>query len=413
MIIKPTPVESLYQNSAGVWDVLRTPQLSQELAIRHAIIDGLDAAIDPNVDRLTALLPIYELLTTALQKNPRLFLYLPEGLIPHQSQYHEHDVVRRYIDTLLTVFSSLLHNYEPRANYTDGDEPDATPLISPAAVVARILVNKKLLTDNWHHWYCATSGNILYRSYVDDLETKLPDDLSSIDNPKRVEWIKREKLRRQKHATGQINYDEVPITNLEGPLSDNLFAVENEMAKIYNAVSTDMGLEFLYPVVIFFGSRFKGYGESSSDLDFAVFVREQLRVVPDIGTVEKYINNKIPRVVTFWLDRDRDKLSIHDFGNGQPSHIGMPFDAHVLFNGVWVGDDSIKQRLCDMLVKPMAQSNALIKSVYLRELERDLLQYRLLHRGYETYYPTTRPVFMDDGYRWLATKLFLKYVFLP
>jgi hypothetical protein len=63
---------------------------------------------------------------------------------------------------------------------------------------------------------------------------------------------------------------------------------------------------------------------------------------------------------------------------------------------------------------------------FLEELERDILQYRLLHRGYARYFAEqgglrrdcenemdTQSAFWDSGYRRLATTLFIKKVFLP
>ena len=66
------------------------------------------------------------------------------------------------------------------------------------------------------------------------------------------------------------------------------------------------------------------------------------------------------------------------------------------------------------------------RKIWMRELERDTLLYRLLHKGYarlntEQGGITTRngndidqnSMFWDSGYRRLATKLFITKVFLP
>ena len=66
---------------------------------------------------------------------------------------------------------------------------------------------------------------------------------------------------------------------------------------------------------------------------------------------------------------------------------------------------------------------------WLRQLELEALQYRLMHKGYSRFYPlnamaeTTKTqnsflidsesAFWDSGYRRLATKLFISRVFLP
>jgi hypothetical protein len=58
-------------------------------------------------------------------------------------------------------------------------------------------------------------------------------------------------------------------------------------------------------------------------------------------------------------------------------------------------------------------------------MERDTLLYRLMHKGYEQFFPRFggdedyanrvdgESMFWDSGYRWLATRLFVNRVFLP
>jgi len=66
------------------------------------------------------------------------------------------------------------------------------------------------------------------------------------------------------------------------------------------------------------------------------------------------------------------------------------------------------------------------RGLYLEEMERDILQYRLMHKGYERFFPPAgglhsahadkvdgESMFWDSGYRQLATKLFASRVFLP
>jgi hypothetical protein len=66
------------------------------------------------------------------------------------------------------------------------------------------------------------------------------------------------------------------------------------------------------------------------------------------------------------------------------------------------------------------------RSAYLEEIERDMLQYRLMHKGYERHYPPYggintphadlidgKSTFWDSGYRQTAIRLFASQVFLP
>jgi hypothetical protein len=98
--------------------------------------------------------------------------------------------------------------------------------------------------------------------------------------------------------------------------------------------------------------------------------------------------------------------------------------AHVLFGGAWFGDLELVKELHAKLLTPyLFTENKSLREVCLRELERDNLQYRLLHKGYDYLFPAGKRLqtnyidahcaFYDSGYRMLATKLFLKKVFLP
>ena len=68
---------------------------------------------------------------------------------------------------------------------------------------------------------------------------------------------------------------------------------------------------------------------------------------------------------------------------------------------------------CDKLLKPYVMTDASTRKVLIEEIERDLLQYRLLHRGYEKYYVTSGPTFLDDGYRIMASRIYASHVYMP
>lgn len=160
----------------------------------------------------------------------------------------------------------------------------------------------------------------------------------------------------------------------------------------------------IFPVLIFYGSRIKGYSEDDSDYDIAVIVKDG---VSDFQKIDDFFGQKVLKYKTKEL---HGELEIIDSDLYDPSS-GSVNDAHVLFNGVWVGDPDIVSHLSQSLLKPIILNH----DVTLRhraELERDLLQYRLLHKGYERFnYVKNKNVFMDTGYRCVASSLYLSKIF--
>src|SRR6185295_13438322 len=105
---------------------------------------------------------------------------------------------------------------------------------------------------------------------------------------------------------------------------------------------------------------------------------------------------------------------------------------HVLFEGAWGGNKNTIRELYEKLLvdylyskgKTVLQHDA--RTFWLKEIERDTLQYRLMHKGYARFFPKqggidtdhssgidSNSAFWDSGYRRLASKLFIDKVFLP
>lgn len=212
-------------------------------------------------------------------------------------------------------------------------------------------------------------------------------------------------------------------TNLCGPiLSLNLFSRLSEVKSLESLLRTDSELaKIIYPTMVLYGSALKGYGSPDSDLDTIVFIRPELCPVNDLHRVERILDEKLPGSAYCWLQQRGGAsetfklLKIHDAKpEANDPRVRTEYDAHNLFSGVWIGDSGTKQKLCDELLVPISRGgDQKLRSVLLQEMERNLLQYRLLHRGYETYYPVTDPTFLDEGYRMMATKLYLSNVFIP
>lgn len=228
--------------------------------------------------------------------------------------------------------------------------------------------------------------------------------------------------------------------SIGGPFSENLRGMETETREVegmIDAIRRDPILgACVYPVVLRYGSRIKGYGAKNADVDLGVFLKPS---TPD--DVKTSIRGRLATIFTtekhqdpvteFWLDEDNNGMSVHDFG-GHDVALGDSMWPHVLFGAAWTGDPKAIRELYERLLPGYFRDNGeqlyghSKRAVYLESLEQDLLQYRLMHKGYERYFPTRnavaglssdrmdgRSAFYDSGYRAMATKLFAERVFLP
>jgi hypothetical protein len=187
-------------------------------------------------------------------------------------------------------------------------------------------------------------------------------------------------------------------------------------------------LEFVYPTLLMYGSLVKGYASGIADLDLAVFVRPEVPIEKR-GYVQKLLRENISSKsmkslpLEFWISENGDKLTIRDFETTDAS-LGDSSLIHVLWKGLWFGDKSTVEMFHGQLLTNYLGLSE--KEKLTRELERGLLQYRLMHKGYDRLYPKGRSFqtkfghdlgiesrFWDSGYRKLATECFVKNVFVP
>lgn len=132
----------------------------------------------------------------------------------------------------------------------------------------------------------------------------------------------------------------------------------------------------------------------------------------------------------FWLEADGDELSIQNFENPDSS-LGDSSLPHPLL-GAWCGDRGAIEELYKKLMPGYLYSKGktidgeAARHLWLKQMEHNTLQYRLMHKGYQRFFPEQGGIhtahsdeidgdstFYDSGYRRLATKLFLDRVFLP
>jgi len=394
-----TPIESLFYGTMGVWSTLKTPSLTQHLQHRYKALLNINKLTNQNQTNPEILLPIYESLTKILSQNhDRLLLYLPSTLIPNHNKHQNHPIIENYTQQLKKSLKTILYDLEPRSNYTNGDETSQPELISPAAITARILVTKNILPHNWttHHTTQIT------KSYQDTLQTTLPQQDTT--NPQRNKWLKTEHHRLATKTTYKTTQ------NQEKQLSQNIN--QTTIQHYHNIITQNKKLnKIIYPIIILYGSKLKGYATPNSDTDTAILIRPNQN--HNQNHTNKIIQNKLPKTLKIHLTTTHNNQLTITTPNPPQKHTANPYDTHILFNGIWIGDTTTKTTLCNNLLKPILNHPQPIKNIYTRTLEQDLLQYRLLHKGYQTHHPTTNPTYLDDGYRTLATKLYLRYIFLP
>lgn len=234
--------------------------------------------------------------------------------------------------------------------------------------------------------------------------------------------------------TAELASRGIPIPDPDAPFKNRAEALAGDtsaVAAVAEAIERDPELsKFLMPVSILFGSRMKGYGSRGADLDFAVFVRpgtnpaQRERIRELLAKTEPAA--KLGAAIEFWLEETPEGLAVRELPDADPSVTEASW-AHVLFQGAWCGDKGTIAELHEkLLARYLASNDDAARARWLEELEKDTLQYRLMHRGYARLYPPQgglpssktdaidgSSAFYDSGFRRLATLLYVHKVFLP
>lgn len=193
--------------------------------------------------------------------------------------------------------------------------------------------------------------------------------------------------------------------------------------------------QYLYPVVVSLGSHAKGYAKEGSDTDMCVFVKAGIQ-----ETERETIHKKLEEMssilgvhgscMEFWIEESENGISFKNYENPD-QHRGDSLLTHP-FTGEWVGNlettKHLRQGLMNMYIrnenKVLAEHPA--REVWLQDIEHNMLQYRLMHKGYTSHVPPEKSksdhddfsidgksIFYDDGYRKVAFDIYLKKAFLP
>ncbi|MPN08118.1 hypothetical protein SDC9_155396 [bioreactor metagenome] len=226
---------------------------------------------------------------------------------------------------------------------------------------------------------------------------------------------------------------------MSGNFSENLSNLSTEIEKL-KGILTEMKSnpdlsKSVLPIILIGGSKIKGYGESTSDTDISIFIksevseldRTQIREIL-LKILDKY--NFDCKPTEFWLIEQGNKLKIND--DLKKDHWTAESDwVHVLLNSFWLGDRAEINELRTKLLPSFfemtneTKHNHPIRELYFENMEKDLLQYRLMHKGYERNFSTIQnpyknemsidgtSAFWNSGFRRLATRLFVNNIFLP
>ena len=189
----------------------------------------------------------------------------------------------------------------------------------------------------------------------------------------RIKWLEESRSEPRDLVT--------PNAHLDGPFSSNIKAIRKKIEKISAGLKPN-------EIILVGGSQLKGYGVTTSDLD--IWKLDDIKNDPFMGP-------------------------------------GKPDGAHLYFNSIWIGGSNVKNlsEFSRKMISSYSKSSSTVRWHSIERLESDLLQYRLLHKGFSRFtgrssfktdlYPEMDGdcPFYDDEYRVLATKLYAKYVQMP
>lgn len=467
----PPPIESLTADSSQAWRSICTDQ--SQIAHRIKLRRQLESATPYKM--ATDQLELYEELNNLLASgiHDRFVLYCPLFIVPNSTWYRQHPTIDTFLELYLAAWGRLLDIRDPKADFTDGDIDGELHMICQAAQLGQYLFAKKLINRQSytkHTLYHPPTIKIATIdksvAYSEAIRLALIDqtDYSNM-TPARAKWSQREwrhkTIQSLAKATVELlwstpydllhptNDDAVAVMitaigllcesksrehygklldlarqnphqrqhivralsrtysagycskrileefdirypNLSGPHFQHIteFSAQTQIVEIIKKHLPDS----CFPVCLTFGSQLKGYAQPSSDTDLAIILK------PDARLSTQQIREILGDTAIFVTKHDSEHLTC--------DHA----DAHLLFNSVWTGDQETFDYLAKNLLSPYAAAN---QKHLLRAIEHDIIQYRLLHHGYEAYNPTTAPTFFDEEFRRTASKLYASNILIP
>lgn len=326
----------------------------------------------------------------------RILLYLPFGELA--------DAPKKFVDAYMGAWWHLTNVYDAAENFHEGDtfEVDARPdgklerVVKCAHLIPWLIRSKYISGVGLVNIFDDRRDEILIQSIRDTFGYIRDHDLLSRDiildleaaawgipprkkysplyiSKKREEW-----LNERNGAPGKLV---TPGAHLEGPFFPNI-----ESTYLTDIISHIEPFPKPDDIILIGGSRLKGYGVDTSDTDL-------------------------------WI--------LDELDNNPEMHPGSPNAAHIYFNTIWVSELDKNTIDDDINWIIRLYNDANVRKQSLERLESDLLQYRLLHKGFSRFtglkvFETSPYIemngdcpFYDDEYRRIATMLYAKYVQIP
>ena len=220
------------------------------------------------------------------------------------------------------------------------------------------------------------------------IASALPEKPSALP-PKYISLARKTWLKESAKAISRPSDPTSALTTLSQPITERINDLTSEITTAETLARESDS------VILLGGSRLKGYSRDNSDVDLHV------------------------------IDSDFQSANLGHLSSQQI--IAEPSEyAHEVFNTIAVGDATKIQDVQRNLTTPFFLARTIDRRRAATEkLEQDLLEYRLLHKGYARLCPDTNPEykeyasldgqssFYETGYRIIATKIFANSIFIP
>jgi hypothetical protein len=344
----------------------------------------------------------------------RLLLYLPFDVMKHIPNHFKED----YLD----AWYGLLRVQDVRENFHLGDtfEESARPsgemdrVIKCVHLLPWMMVCGLISCDEISSVISGHKNSLVFlQSYYDVLsvlkiwvkmvvdESEMENALKKISMPgvfipkartaplfnseKRLAWL----AEMQREDFEMVT----PNAHLEGPFWPNVAKFLPDLYKCAERLDDNK-------ILMIGGSKIKGYGTVDSDVD--------------VWDFQDFIDENA------WGKKALEEASDSSALDGTLS----PNDTHVFFNSVWISKRPREEMLTladDIFRAYSVNCPELVRRYALERLEGDLLQYRLLHKGFarfsgrRSYKVLAQGMdgdcpFYDDEYRKVATMIYAKYI---
>lgn len=400
-----------------------TPQIEQHQRVAGVINQYLDHFYDTESTSLETK-QNYWRATSELLQNPeseRIALFLPFESFP--SPEDDSVAAEGFRQDYLEAWQNLLCVQDVRANFNDGDvlevaaRPGDPERVVKAAHLAPFLIqNQMITTEDVLTIMESGAGEMICRGFLDTVPMmqdwgqisaseqarfdKIRQDLPEPPKPAEPKFISEKRkawLAEKANPLPRPTEFTEDYIKLGLPLSSR---IENLAPEIETAgqVAAVLDTKKTTGVIMLGGSRLKGYGRSDSDLDLYVITE----------------------------DRDAPQMEgVHNIP--YQNLLEQPFEyAHEFFDTLMVGDlEKIKVLQRELAPVYFSEDDGQMRRWNTEKLEQDLLEYRLLQKGYPRLCPDTNPeykkyiqmdgrsVFYETGFRVIAAKIYANSVFIP